>query len=110
MRLFIGASYFAPPLGLLGVRLSPGRHMSRASRPLRLLLIAPRRKEGEETKPNLYEEWKLAVKEYMPDDWKYANDISISVFQGRLGEIDAARLQCDCIVSPANSYAIMDGG
>lgn len=84
--------------------------MLRAGPPLRLLLIAPRRKEGEDRKPNLYDEWKRAVHEYIPDDWAHSQAVSVAVYQGRLGKIEAARLQCDCIVSPANSYGIMDGG
>ena len=84
--------------------------MSRAGRSLRLLLIAPHREEGEDRKPNLYEDWKRAMHEYIPDDWVHSHAVSVTVLQGRLGEIEADRLQCDCIVSPANSYGIMDGG
>ncbi|KAF8971416.1 hypothetical protein BDZ97DRAFT_1753235 [Flammula alnicola] len=50
-----------------------------------------------------------------PGNWEYTDSrssthVNISVFEGRLGEIEASSLQCDCIVSPANSYGIMDGG
>ena len=34
----------------------------------------------------------------------------ISVLEGRLDEIEAEKLRCDCIVSPANAFGIMDGG
>ncbi|KAF9481036.1 macro domain-like protein [Pholiota conissans] len=50
------------------------------------------------------------MEEYISEDWKIANGVNISVIQGRFGEIEPSRLQCDCIVSPANSYGIMDGG
>ena len=33
-----------------------------------------------------------------------------TVLEGTLSSLPADQLQCDCIVSPANSYGIMDGG
>ncbi|KAI0246557.1 hypothetical protein BJV78DRAFT_1286270 [Lactifluus subvellereus] len=33
-----------------------------------------------------------------------------TVLEGRLSSLPADRLQCDCVVSPANSFGIMDGG
>ena len=33
-----------------------------------------------------------------------------TVLEGRLSGLPADQLQCDCVVSPANSFGIMDGG
>src|SRR6266702_2191552 len=33
-----------------------------------------------------------------------------TVFEGTLSSLPTDHLQCDCIVSPANSFGIMDGG
>ena len=33
-----------------------------------------------------------------------------TVLEGRLSCLSADQLQCDCVVSPANSFGIMDGG
>jgi hypothetical protein len=63
-------------------------------------------------KPSEYEDplalcaWNRAIAQYFPSD---AN-APFSVYEGKLNELDADLLRCDCIVSPANSYGIMDGG
>lgn len=70
------------------------------------------------TRPELYNEWILAIDQHLskeslalPDDHKSSNDApTIQVTQGRLQDLDSESLRCDCIVSPANSFGIMDGG
>ncbi|KAG6834872.1 hypothetical protein H0H93_006792 [Arthromyces matolae] len=55
---------------------------------------------------SLCAEWKEAIHEYYPNPLP----APFTVIQGKLEDIDPLLLKCDCIVSPANSYAIMDGG
>ena len=55
---------------------------------------------------SLCDAWNRAIAEHFPSD---AN-APFSVHEGKLNELDADLLRCDCIVSPANSYGIMDGG
>ena len=50
--------------------------------------------------------WNRAIAEYFPSE----ATPPFSVYEGTLNELDADLLRCDCIVSPANSYGIMDGG
>ena len=33
-----------------------------------------------------------------------------AIHEGKLREISAELLRCDCMVSPANSFGLMDGG
>ena len=54
----------------------------------------------------LITEWKRAITSHFPDD---ANP-PFTVIQGKLLDLDAKLLECDCMVSPANSFGIMDGG
>lgn len=58
------------------------------------------------TEPPLCEAWKKAIKKYYGE----GGDKLFSVQQGRLGEIDHSLLANDCMVSPANSFGLMDGG
>ena len=51
--------------------------------------------------------WNKAISRYYSDRKAYA---PFTVIQGELGKIRPSQIQCDCMVSPANSYGIMDGG
>lgn len=55
--------------------------------------------------PDLLIAWKRAIEKYQP-----FSKVACTTVAGRLGEIDPAMLKCDLLVSPANSFAIMDGG
>jgi len=50
--------------------------------------------------------WNRAIAQYFPSD----PSPPFTIYEGTLNELDADLLRCDCIVSPANSYGIMDGG
>ncbi|KAF7790725.1 hypothetical protein EIP86_001681 [Pleurotus ostreatoroseus] len=58
--------------------------------------------------PSLNEAWRKAVAKYFEDSEEEKSRFSI--LQGKLQDIDPSLLQCDCMVSPANSFGIMDGG
>ena len=70
-----------------------------------LILIAPPRAVADSEPPGLCNAWKAAIKEYFGDGSQ-----QFSVIEGKLGDIDPHLLQCECIVSPANSFGIMNGG
>ena len=55
--------------------------------------------------PSLCDAWRSAITKYFGD-----GEGRFKVLEGRLNEIDPALLQCDAMVSPANSFGIMDGG
>ncbi|KAI0042828.1 macro domain-like protein [Auriscalpium vulgare] len=56
-------------------------------------------------KPTLYERWQQAIQDHYDGDAH-----PFTLLQGRFGELPAEETKCDCIVSPANSFGIMDGG
>ena len=56
--------------------------------------------------PSLCDEWNKAIKQHLNDETMN----KFSVYEGTLESLPALDLACDCIVSPANSYGIMDGG
>lgn len=58
------------------------------------------------TESPLIKAWKRAIKIYFGED----GDEQFSVQKGYLQDIDANLLRNDCMVSPANSYGLMDGG
>ena len=66
----------------------------------------PSSNEGTLSKPSLCDEWREAILEHFPDP----STSPFVVIEGRFQDIDPIQLQCDCIVSPANSYGIMGGG
>ncbi|CAA7261938.1 unnamed protein product [Cyclocybe aegerita] len=74
----------------------------------RFILIAPKPPVSPKypTKASLCDAWAAAIKKYL--------DASIqplfTVLEGKLLDLDPTQLQCDCMVSPANSFGIMDGG
>ena len=71
------------------------------------ILIEPRpnRAPSDATAP-LCEAWRSAVSSILPEDAQ----ANFTILEGKLGELDAELLKCDCLVSPANCYGIMDGG
>jgi hypothetical protein len=74
---------------------------------LRLILLASPAKEG---KPSLCDSWKKSIKQHLSSPDSGALEVEVSVIEGRLEDVPAENLRCDCIVSPANSFGIMDGG
>jgi hypothetical protein len=69
---------------------------------LHFILVAP-----ESVLPGgLTEEWRAAINETLPESLRS----HFTIVEGRLGKVAAERLACDCVVSPANSFGIMDGG
>ena len=58
------------------------------------------------TESPLIEAWKRAIKKY----FGAGGNETFSVEKGYLQDIDANLLRNDCMVSPANSYGLMDGG
>ena len=69
----------------------------------RFIFIAPAKQDRSSS---LVEAWRAALKELVDRE----DRIDIEIQEGRLQEIDPKLLQCDCMVSPANSFGIMDGG
>ncbi|KAF8645906.1 hypothetical protein AX16_007492 [Volvariella volvacea WC 439] len=55
---------------------------------------------------SLYEEWMEAIDDHFGDD----DEIPITVISGRFGQIDPLLITADCVVSPGNSFGIMDEG
>ena len=68
------------------------------------IFISPKPRNDKD--PSLVEAWKNAVSMYFGE----GGGVHFSIHQGYLREIDPALLRCDCMVSPANSFGIMDGG
>ena len=79
--------------------------MSREDTP-HFIFINPKPSEYDDPSTSLCDAWNRAIAEYFPS----VANAPFSVYQGKLNELDADLLHCDCIVSPANSYGIMDGG
>ena len=69
-----------------------------------LIFIAP---PPRAPRPSLCAAWRRAIARYFPDPNRAPR---IDVVEGRLEDVDPARLRCDCLVSPANAFGIMDGG
>ncbi|KIM30695.1 hypothetical protein M408DRAFT_66006 [Serendipita vermifera MAFF 305830] len=61
--------------------------------------------EGKKQAP-LIEAWNRAISLYFTN----TENPPFTVLEGTLQKLDAAVLECDCMVSPANSFGIMDGG
>ncbi|KAG8811595.1 hypothetical protein FRC19_003712 [Serendipita sp. 401] len=81
--------------------------------PAHFILIEPKWDEEdgyiEDKGPlTLIEAWNGAIQRYFPN--VPASSLPFTVIEGRLEEIPAETIQCDCLVSPANSFGIMDGG
>lgn len=71
-----------------------------------ILIDPPKRQLNNESQTSLTEEWRRAFAEHLqPKDLE-----RFSFLESRLNQLQAARVTFDCIVSPANSYGIMDGG
>lgn len=56
--------------------------------------------------PVLVAEWQSAISQHIPE--KYRGKFSI--VQSKLSKLPIVHNQFDCIVSPANSYGLLDGG
>lgn len=69
------------------------------------ILIEPKPNEGINKAP-LVEAWQEAISLYFSKD----TNPPFTVLEGKLQELDAELLECDCMVSPANSFGVMDGG
>ncbi|WP_410961287.1 hypothetical protein, partial [Salmonella sp. SAL4457] len=68
------------------------------------IFISP--KPHRDNDQSLCEAWEEAAQKYFGEE----SSTHFSIHEGYLRDIDAALLQCDCMVSPANSFGIMDGG
>ncbi|KAG8820013.1 hypothetical protein FRC17_010266 [Serendipita sp. 399] len=69
---------------------------------------AQKPKKPVQKKLTLIGSWNDAIKRYFPRVPEAS--IPFTVIEGKLEEIPAETIQCDCLVSPANSFGIMDGG
>ena len=79
---------------------------SAASRVPHLIFLAPAPRPP---RPSLCDAWRRAITRYWgPQEAR--RTVGIDVVEGRLDEVEPARLACDCVVSPANAFGIMDGG
>lgn len=58
------------------------------------------------TTNDLVTEWKRAIDDILPQEMHK----NFAVLEGKLCSLPVEQLSCDCIVSPANSFGIMDGG
>jgi len=72
--------------------------------PTHFILIEPKSENRNEAP--LVSAWKRAIAMYFPNE----REPPFTVLEGKLEELDANLLECDCMVSPANSFGIMDGG
>lgn len=70
------------------------------------IFINPKPSGNEDPSTSLCAAWNRAIAQYYPSDL----NAPFTVYEGTLNELDPDLLRCDCIVSPANSYGIMDGG
>lgn len=70
------------------------------------IFINPKPFVYEDPSTSLCDAWNRAIARYFPSD----PSPPFTVHEGELNKLDADLLRCDCIVSPANSYGIMDGG
>ncbi|PIL22979.1 hypothetical protein GSI_15676 [Ganoderma sinense ZZ0214-1] len=62
-------------------------------------------------RPSLADAWRRAIQSYFPAGGHLGpGEAYITVCEGGLEELDPAEARNDCIVSPANSFGIMDGG
>ena len=73
------------------------------------ILISPVRADSGST-PNIREEslvkeWRRAITT-LPSNLQ----THFTVLEGTLSSLPPDKLRCDCVVSPANSFGIMDGG
>lgn len=50
--------------------------------------------------------WRSAIEETLPADIRDRFEL----VQSNLADLPSKKISCDCVVSPANSYGIMDGG
>ncbi|TFY76943.1 hypothetical protein EWM64_g7068 [Hericium alpestre] len=66
----------------------------------------PRQTKSAKPAPSLCDAWTHAIQTMLPESLR----THFTVYEGHLNTLPAAQLACDCIVSPANSYGIMDGG
>ncbi|KZT09785.1 macro domain-like protein [Laetiporus sulphureus 93-53] len=62
-------------------------------------------KRGPTTALSLYDAWKIQLKLLSSKDQE-----RFTILQSTLGELEPPHSYFDCIVSPANSYGLMDGG
>lgn len=70
------------------------------------ILIEPAGRPSNESQTSLIKEWQLAFTQHLqPKDLE-----RFSFLESRLGQLKQAQVTFDCVVSPANSYGIMDGG
>jgi len=84
----------------------PEDSMSSRENTPHFIFINPKPSEYDDPSTSLCDAWNRAIAEYFPS----GANLPFSVYEGTLNELDADLLHCDCIVSPANSYGIMDGG
>jgi general stress protein 26 len=69
------------------------------------ILIEPKPDRGGHRAP-LVTAWNRAIDTYFVNE----SDPPFTVLEGKLEELEANLLECDCVVFPANSFGIMDGG
>ncbi|KAI6096968.1 macro domain-like protein [Pisolithus croceorrhizus] len=71
-----------------------------------ILIEPPPRGPSNNTQASLITEWQLAFAQHLQP-----NDLErFSFLESRLDQLKEAQVTFDCVVSPANSYGIMDGG
>ncbi|PVF95266.1 macro domain-like protein [Serendipita vermifera] len=75
------------------------------TKPVHYLFLEPRWSDDQSI-PDMLSEWPTAIKKYFPDP----KEAPFTVVEGFLGKVDNKILECECMVSPANSFGIMDGG
>ena len=69
------------------------------------VLMEPKHKAST-PEPSLHEAWKRHVSQLLPS----RDQKRFHVVEARLDTLKPPHSEFDCIVSPANSYGIMDGG
>ena len=88
------------------IRQGPAMAMPSREDTPHFIFINPKPSVYEDPSTSLCNAWNRAIVQYFPSD----PSPPFTVHEGELNKLDADLLRCDCIVSPANSYGIMDGG
>jgi hypothetical protein len=85
--------------------MAEGPQSGPAQKPVHYLFLEPRWSD-DNSMLDVVTEWPKAIAKYFPKP----STPPFTVVEGLLGEVDDKLLECECMVSPANSFGIMDGG
>ena len=97
-----------PAVAITVASLKPSMQTNRLPRIPHFVFVA---RAHRPPRPSLADAWRRAIQSYFPAGGRLGpGEAYITVCEGGLEELDPAEVRNDCIVSPANSFGIMDGG